>query len=111
MTLTAVEPGLWRDIAILGCMHQCLMMWHSERVRKQSAIVRLAVCLLGKTAMSPNAPTRMAQKALADVVGVSRQRTNALLQDLWSLGFTTPAYGVVEVRDFRGLREFIGRHK
>ena len=109
--LTAVEPGLWRDFAILGCTHQRLMMRHSQRLRTQAAIVRLAGFLLGKAALSPNALIPMTQEALADVVGVSRQRINALLKDLSKLGFTRLAYGAVEVSDIAGLRAFIDRHQ
>lgn len=109
--LTAAEPGLWRDFAILGCTHQRLMMRHSQRLRKQAAIVRLAGFLLGKAVLSPNALIPMTQEALADVVGVSRQRINVLLKDLSKLGFTRLAYGAVEVSDIGGLREFIDRHQ
>jgi CRP-like cAMP-binding protein len=108
--LTAAEPDLWRDIARLGCEHQRLNMRHSERVRTQPAVVRLAGFLLGKAESSPARVIPMTQEGLAEVVGVSRQRINALLRELAGQGLTRPVYGGVEIPDPGGLRRFLASH-
>lgn len=105
--LTSAEPDLWRDIARLGCEHQRLNMRHSERVRTQPAIVRLAGFLLGKAESTPDTVVPMTQEGLAEVVGVSRQRINALLRELAGQGLTRSVYGGVEVPDPGALRNFL----
>lgn len=110
MALTDADPGLWRDIALLGCAHQRWAMRHSERVRTQAAIVRLAGFLLGQAAQTPDGMVRMTQETLAEVVGVSRQRANMLLRELALLGLAQTAYGGVAVPDMVGLRAFLQRH-
>lgn len=108
--LTDADPGLWRDIALLGCAHQRWAMRHSERVRTQTAIVRLAGFLLGKAAQASDGVVRMPQQALAEIIGVSRQRTNMLLREMAQLGLAQPAYGGVVVRDIARLRAFLQSH-
>lgn len=109
--LTNADPRLWRDIALLGCAHQRWAMRHSERVRTQAAIVRLAGFLLGKATQVRDSTVRMTQEELAEIVGVSRQRANKLLRELAQLNLVQPAYGGVTVHDIGALRAFLNSYR
>ena len=102
--LTSSEPLIWRDIALLSCMHQRMALRNTARIQTLPAIVRLAKFLASISGDSPGASVDLTQENLAQVIGVSRQRINVLLRHLKDRELVRIGYRGIGILDPKGLR-------
>ncbi|MET0362781.1 MAG: Crp/Fnr family transcriptional regulator [Sphingobium sp.] len=105
--LTSRDPGIWRAIALLSCEHQRMGLRNTARIQTQSAIVRLTGFLLGRVAKASDGVVRLTQDDLAQIVGVSRQRINALIALMKAQAIVNPVYGGLAIADPEALRLFL----
>ena len=100
------DPGLYHDIAILGCEHQRTTLERIALMWGYDSGERLVWLLNDFAAPDPESGAWMVeikQEDLAGMVGVSRQRLNRLLRDLEQAAMIRTAYGKILVLD--ALRE------
>lgn len=104
----AEMPGFWRGLALLHCAHHRLGMRAAAQVQGLPAIARLAAFL----SRSPDGSNiRMTQDALAQLVGISRQRLNMLLHHLVRQGLVGTGYGSITVSHSQGLADLAAYHE
>ncbi|MCK9544414.1 MAG: Crp/Fnr family transcriptional regulator [Novosphingobium sp.] len=104
LDLASSEPLIWRDIALLSCIHQRMALRNTARIQTLPAIVRLAKFLVSISGGSPGTSVDLTQENLAQVIGVSRQRINVLLRQLKDRGLIRIAYRGIDLLDPNGLR-------
>lgn len=103
---TARDPELWRDIAVLSCIHQRAGLRDTGRIRTEPAVTRLAGFLAGAGAAAEGRNIRMTQDEIAQVIGISRQYLNRLVREIAQTGLIEIRYGRIHVPRPHGLRGF-----
>lgn len=96
------DPGLYHDIAILGCEHQRTTLARVALMWGHDSDERLVWLLNDFAAPDPETGAwvvGLKQEDLAGMVGVSRQRLNRLLRDLEQAAMIRTAYGKIVVLD------------
>ena len=101
------EPALWRDIALLGCVHQREALGFIGRQITQPAPVRLAEALRAACCHAGGSATTLRQAELAAAVGVSRQTLNRHLKALERRGLVQVHYARIEILDLEGLERLV----
>lgn len=80
--IAANWPELWREIALLCCIHQRAGLKDAGRVRSEPAKKRLVRFLAAAAKASDDGVLPMTQDQIARVIGVSRQYLNKLMREL-----------------------------
>lgn len=97
------EPALWRDLALLGCLHQREALNFIGQRAAQPPEVRLAKALLHAAIDTGSDAPSLRQAELAVLVGVSRQTLNRYLKRLETNGLVSAGYGRVSILDLERL--------
>ncbi len=108
LELLSGRPAYWRDFALLMSQKLRLTFVALEQASLLPAAQRLAQRLVliaeGYGEIEPRRVLHLAQEPLAQMLGLSRQTTNQILQDLQQQGLLALNYGVIEIVDLQRLR-------
>lgn len=106
-SLTRNRPVVWREIAMLSCLHQRAGLRDTGRIRTEPARARVARFLAAAAKSSSDGQVSMTQDQMAQVTGISRQHLNTIIRELQDLGIVKARYAGLGILNHPRLREFI----